>query len=328
MRIGTACICFAVASLVGTAQNVQRASQSPHTPTLLELSSSEHSLPHFGFYDEPQCDPDGRIFFHIDTGKYNDSVVMRLSPSAQESKLFKLPDDYSGTAFSGFTITPLGSLRVLAEDKEGFLIFDFDGDGDLTGHTRLALPEHPAISQFASLDNGLSLLAGFVSRRPLPDSDKSVIAIFDASGRHIKDIAYSRKFNINAEADITIRQGFSVAGRDGNFYLLLKDKILVIMPDGHIQRSVTFHSPDPKSIATRLFVSDGTFGIVQRSINPRDGSVKTFFSLLYAATGEEIGYYVLPDDSTGHVLCYSRNEGLSVFGYENKRFILMNAKLK
>jgi hypothetical protein len=302
--------------------------QYSHIPKTLELSSSEYSLPHFGFYDEPQCDQDGNMFFHMNTGQYNDGVILKVSSTAKKSTLFKLSDDYRSTAFSKFTITPSGSLRVLAEDKDGYFIFDFNGDGDMTGHTRLALPGHPSISQFASFDNGLSLLAGFIPKDSKVDAGNSVTAIFDGSGKRVKDVAYSHKFDFKADDDMTIGQGYSVAAKDGNFYLLLMDKILVVSSTGEILRTVHFERADARSIVTKLFVSDGTFAILQRIVNAKDGSVKTLISVLYADTGEEIGYYTLPEGSTGHVLCYSRKEGLTAFGYENKRFTLMNATLR
>jgi len=139
------------------------------------------------------------MFFHMNTGQYNDGVILKVSSTAKKSTLFKLSDDYRSTAFSKFTITPSGSLRVLAEDKDGYFIFDFNGDGDMTGHTRLALPGHPSISQFASFDNGLSLLAGFIPKDSKVDAGNSVTAIFDGSGKRVKDVAYSHKFDFKAD---------------------------------------------------------------------------------------------------------------------------------
>ena len=291
------------------------------------MSSSQHSLPHFSFYDQPDCDLDGNMFFHLNSGLYNRSVILKLSRTAEKSTVFKFSDEYTdNTAFYAFTVTPMGTVRILAQDKDGFYVFDFDSDAKMTGRTRLAMPDNTYVSHFAALDNGIALVSGYFNKDAATNkSGNSFIAVFDASGRQLGEVKYSHKYDL-AESNLTIQQGSAVPGKDGNFYLLLADRILVVSAAGSVERIVPFEPINPQALALKLFVSDGTFGIVLRIRKPN--GVETDFLVLDASTGERIGFYTFPEKASGHVLCYSRKEGLTSFAYENKMFTLVNSPLK
>jgi hypothetical protein len=323
------CTLLLVLTGTGSSQHAHSNHGASDTPTILELSSSGHSLPHFSFYDEPDCDNDGNAYFHLNSGTYNTSTILKLSSTLEKSTLFKLSGEYSdGMAYYGFTVTPSGTLRVLAADKKGFYVFDFESDGTMTGRTRLAVPEHADISHFASLDSGVSLVSGYFDKDASANiAGKSFIATFDAAGRQIREVKYSHKFDLS-EDNLTIQQGSAMPAKDGNFYLLLADRILVISPTGSIERTISLEPPEAHALAMKLFVSNGTLGIVFRARKEHSDDLKTYFVVLYVSTGERLGLYVFPENATGHVLCYSRKDGITSFAYANNTFTLATSTLK
>jgi hypothetical protein len=150
------------------------------------VPSSSHLLevPSFGYYGNAQCDKDGNLFFHSNSTIFNQAAVLKLSAGSWEPTIFKISADFlDNTAFEQFSVSPSGTLWLLGESKDHY-IYTFSSDGQMTGRTRLEVPDHLNLEDFAVSDRGTSLVAGyFDSKADAPVRGTTYVALLDHSGR-------------------------------------------------------------------------------------------------------------------------------------------------
>ena len=82
-----------------------------------------------------------------------------------------------------------------------------------------------------------------------------------------------------------------VASARGNLYFLNSDRITVISPGGEILRKLPFRKPDPKSVATKIYVSGGMVVVKLLVETKGTNDLSERFLVLDEDTGEAKGYY-------------------------------------
>jgi hypothetical protein len=295
------------------------------------VPSSSHLLevPSFGYYGNAQCDKDGNLFFHSNSTIFNQAAVLKLSAGSWEPTIFKISADFlDNTAFEQFSVSPSGTLWLLGESKDHY-IYTFSSDGQMTGRTRLEVPDHLNLQDFAVSDRGTSLVAGFFdSKADAPVRGTTYVALLDHSGRLL------HRFNEPYEAvDLStvgkaIQGGNAVFGDDGFIYLLHSASVLVVSESGAVVRRIKFDKPDHTAIPTRIAVSNGMAAIWLSKVGSDDRITQQFL-LLNAETGEPFAIYT-PSEEISHwgALCFSRKEGFEFYAVESGRVKLINAALR
>lgn len=308
----TACVVLLVAGQqLTSAQN--KLSEENAAPVILkQTSENKIGVPPFSFFDQPQCDDDGDVFFHLSSGSYRVARIFELTTDTDKSVLYKLPPDLAQyVAFEDFAVSPSGELYVLGQAKEGSedsdvhqYVFRFsDSDGSMTDKVRLETPSPYLIGDtFTVLESGGFLFAGrFVKGATEPG--KRYSALFDSSGRMMK--------NLDAQGKIV---GAAVAGtaatrgKNGYAYLVSQGEVLEIPPGGDPIRRIPFTNPDPGADPAGIQVSQGLISITLSKAN-KEGQIEPRYLLLDAVTGAVHGYYEPSGELGNEMLCFSRKTG-------------------
>ena len=277
-------------------------------------------VPSFGAYGDAHCDDKSAVYYHLATGSYRHTVILRFSQSGKESTLYKLPDEFAdSTAFMDFSVTPDGDVKALVEDQEGHsLIFEFDSDGTVTHHVRLEVPVEIAGTNIAEFSNGTLLFSGYYRKdAPGEMGGKRFVGLFHPSGKLLKRLDSDKD---DAKVDFPgvghLQEGGATTGRDGNIYLLGTTKVLVISPSGRVQRTIPFSKPDSGFSAVRVQFSEGLLVISFAKV----GNPETIYRYLVvnAFDGTPVGLYEPTKETGNNNVCFTRQDGfLFLTGDEN-----------
>jgi hypothetical protein len=273
------------------------------------------AAPNFSAEGEAQCDEEGGAYFHVGNGQsYMDPTMLKLGRSADDHRLFKVPSesaDKSTLGFSAFSVTPGGQLWILGILWSGEVPFveayGFDADGEVGSHIRFEVPPRFLPRQFAAFDNDVFFLAGEISEGDKEHRTTTPFAgMYDASGR------LGRKLELDL-GSIRVQknrlpEGAAVPARDGNLYLLLEDRLVVISQSGALVRSMPFKKRDPEAVASHLQLSGGQAAIWFEKAR-KTGPIELELLLMDASTGEELRWYSPSQELGNNAICYSRKEG-------------------
>jgi hypothetical protein len=111
-----------------------------------------------------------------------------------------------------------------------------------------------------------------------------------------------------------------IAGQDGMFYALQKDKIIAFNQSGKLERTLAFRKPNESWLAIRLDVSAGVASIELAAPEVQADHPQPLITrllLLDVQTGEQRGVYGFSPGMPSSVMCFSRQDGFSVYGVEN-----------
>jgi hypothetical protein len=119
----------------------------------------------------------------------------------------------------------------------------------------------------------------------------------------------------------------ATVGEDGNFYFPGSNRILVMLPDGELVRSIPFDNPEPKGRVGRLIVAGGLVIIEIHTVN--DYNVQVSYLVLLNPSGGVVGYYK-PSKQIGGwaAMCYSPKRGLTFLKVANKQLKLLTVPLQ
>src|SRR5579859_4429788 len=238
----------------------------PNKPRPLTASSTHQlQVPPFGAAGVVQCDENSATYYHLFSGSYSRTVILRFSLSGEKSTLYKLPDDLAGTtSFIDFSVSPGGEVSALVGDSEFRpIVFRFDSDGNVSSQTKLEAPEQVVGEHIAVFPNGTMLFYGYYGRQAKKDLiGKRYAGLFKASGELLKRLDKLDLGEMKIDQQGThLPEGGATVGRDGNVYLLSSDKVLVVSPSGQVQRKISFSKPDPEFSAFSVQSSDGLLAI-------------------------------------------------------------------
>ncbi len=303
----------------------------PPTPRLLQLSSSrEIVVPPFAAWGERQCSASGNLFFHADTGLYNDSVIIELSSDGTKFALYELPADRAkGTAFGAFSVTPSGGLYLVVETRDvGTRVFHFSSDGKLSSEVRVEAPEFFLPKSLLAFESGRMLVGGYYSRLASPKlQGKSFFGIFEPSGKLLAQLSESGADVDMATTASIPSQGAITLGPDGNAYILKSSEIVVLSESGTVVRRVAYKKPDAHAIANWIMVSDNLIAIWLFTRGKDDVAVASYLVLDYE-TGEPFALYAPAEELGNNALCFSRQDGFTFLRSVDGRFRLLRAALK
>lgn len=283
-------------------------------PRILDESSvSKLTVPFFSYTDEPQCDSDGDVFFHLFSGSYRSSVIFELTSDVDKSLIYRLPPDLARTvSFESYSVTPSGELYVMGQIRDGsqdsdvheYLFTFSDSDGMMRNQTRLETPPYILADGFAVLQSGDILFSGhFIKEAPEKMRGKRYAGLFDTSGKLIREIDAQGKVDMSQFIGGTVARG-----RGGDAYLLGGNEIVVVSPAGEVSRHIPFHNPDPKAVPTSIRLSQGLVSITLSKVG-KDGWIEPRFLVLDDYTGDFYGYYTPSKDLGNEPLCFSRKTG-------------------
>lgn len=304
-------------------------------PTTLDVTSTTQlTVPSFGYSDEPQCDNEGDVFFHLFSGSYRSSAIFELMADPDKSLVYRLPPDLANTvSFESYSVTPSGVLYVLGQIRDGSedkdvheYVFDFsDSDGSMNSQTRLETPPYLLADGFAVLQSGTILFSGhFVKEAPAELRGRRYAALFSADGKLIQTLDAQGKIDATQ-----LMSGAATRGADGDAYLLGSKDVLVISSTGEISRRIPFHSPDPTVVPTGIRISEGLMSITLSKVR-KDGWIEPRYLVLDDYNGDFYGYYV-PSKALGNeLLCFSRRTGYTFLktGDDDKTQEILRAQLR
>lgn len=314
--------------------------ESPYEPMERLLTATKDTVmagPTFSSMGESQCDDDGNLYFHVGDGvSFMNPTILKLGHSEDDHELFKpLPDKSASVRFASFSVTADGRVWVLtiewSEGTPSIVALSYDDKGAIASRIPFATPSGFLPRQFTAFTDDTFFVAGEISvGSGSQKSTKSYAAMLDASGR------VSREIDLDLSAlkiqKGRLPEGYTTAGRDGNLYLLLSDKVAVVSRSGKLVRQLPYEKPDPDTVATRLVVSGGHLAIwlatttkVRRLINYR-------FLVLDAVTGDQIGLYKPSEELGESAECFSRANGFTflkfIKGNANGSIELLTAQVR
>jgi hypothetical protein len=277
-----------------------------------------------------QCDEDSATYYHLFTGSYSRTVILRFSVSGDESKLYKLPSELADTtSFIDFSVSPDGSVSALVGDHEFHpIVFGFNSDGNVSSQAKLEVPEHVVGEHFAVFPNGTMLFYGYYGRQ----ADKDVIGkryagLFKPSGQLLKKLDKVDLGDMKIDQLGTrLPDGGATVGKDGNVYVLATDKVVVVSPSGQIQRKIPFTKPDPGFSASNVQYSEGLLAI--SFAKPENMNFVFRYLVVNASDGEPLGLYEPTKETGDNNVCFSRHDGFLFLTVKNDRINFITAPLR
>jgi hypothetical protein len=271
-------------------------------------------VPLFSFFAETQCDKNGNLFFHTDSGLYTRTEILRISSDGEEGQKFTLSGkfaDISEAAFTSFSVTPDGDLSILARGASGEAnVFRFDDDGTMKNPSTLDVPESIVPLDLVAWDDQSVLFTGYYGEKaPKNVAGTQYAALFDATGKLRKELKLSLPDVDLASVGQKLREGGAARSEDDKLYLLGPKDVIVATSTGELLRRISFNKPDPKSIASNIRVSGSLISIGFLTFSDKGNVVKKEFLVLDARTGEPFGLYQPAPELGTDEACFSSNEG-------------------
>lgn len=271
--------------------------------------------PTFSQEGEAQCDDDGNLYFHVEDGVSSmDPTILKIGHSGDDHQLYRPQQDKSVSfRFLAFSVTSDGRPWVLTiawiDGKASIVVLGFADDGTVAHNIALEVPPGFQPRQFAVFDDDTFFAAGSISSGSESQAPaRSFAALFEPSGKLTKTIDLDlSKLRIQKGK---IPEGFATTGRDGNLYLLLTDKIVVISKSGEIAREILYSRP-LDGAPTRLAVSAGRLAVWLSTPTKTHRRIETNLLLLDRSTGEEIGFYHPSDELGNNPVCFSSEGGFT-----------------
>jgi hypothetical protein len=274
-------------------------------------------VPLFSFFAETQCDKNGNLFFHTDSGGfYTRTEILRISSDGEEGQKFTLSGKYADVreaAFTSFSVTPDGDLYVLAWGAPGEAkahVFRFDDDGTMKNPSTLDVPENIVPLDLVAWDDQSVLFTGYYDEKaPKNIAGKQYAALFDATGKLRKELKLSLPDVDLASVGQKLREGGAARSEDAKLYLLEPKNVIVATSTGELLKRISFNKPDPESIASNIRVSGSLISIGFLTFSDKGNVVKKEFLVLDATTGEPFGLYQPAPELGTDEACFSINEG-------------------
>lgn len=298
-------------------------------PTILRSSSEKIlTVPAFGFFGPAQSDQEGDVFIH--PAPFEEVNILKISPSS-DTVVYKLPPDVAGkVSFYDYSVTPSGTVWALV-NKSGspeLEVIEFSNTGEMKSPILIQMSDQLFVNRFVVLEGGAILIGGFYTDKASENlQGHSMLGVFDSSGRMVRNLGDNFKKLDLAKVNNSPQEGGTVAGDDGNAYLVDSEKILVISPGGEITKRITLHKPSVDVLAAGIYVSKGEAALrLQKS--RADHSLEESLMVIDLATGKSLGWYVAPAGTTYGDVGFSRDEGFTFFANEQGQIKMVKTALQ
>ena len=291
---------------------------TPSTPTSIVATASQPiEVPPFFFFGESQCDSDGKMYFHTYRSGYSTAEIFELAKDGNTGKFVRPTGKFADPAvyeFIDFWVSGDGNLSVLVGSIGHAYTIEFDKNGTMKDPVSLDIPGDVQLSNFAIFDSGYMLVAGaYRFKNASHRQGQSYQAILNPSGGVTRELSISLP---DVDFDKPGLSDGGVASARGNLYFLGPDRIAVISPAGEVVRKLPFHKPDPKSIATKIYLA-GAMVVVGLNVETKaNAPLSRRFLVLDESTGEAKGYYQSP---SWYDVCLTRDQELVFFGPRAKQ---------
>ena len=304
----------------------------PELPTPLVASSvTPLQVPVFSTYGQSLCDADGNMFFHaIRASSFNNSPIMEISHDGESGTSYS-PSANSADQrvyFMSFTVSPAGTVRELAEVKDGVVVIAFDSDGNESSRTTLDVPDHVKPQEFASFENGEVIFYGYYDK-DAPESLRGhrYDAVFAPSGKLMKKIEDAERLDFDQLAK-RVPSGAATLGGDGNVYLLRDKEVVVISQSGEVLRRLPFDKNPSDAIPDKIAYSDGLLAIFFSIEQKGTRDILRRYLILDSSSGEQRGFYTNSNDADGVDVCFSRKDGFTFIHNIKDTLYLIQAALR
>jgi hypothetical protein len=314
---------IALGPIVCSAQSVSLVAD-PLTIT----SSRSIEAPFFPYFGESQCDSDGNMYFHSGNAGYRFGEIFELSRDGSKGKFFRPSGRFADpetAEFNGFWVSAGGEVFVLVSGAGRAYILKFDDNGVMQDPLALQVPENVYLADLAVFDSGYIFLAGnYTQKTASHRQGEGYQAIFSPSGEVARTLSLGVPDLDFLKAGLT---DGGVASARGNLYFLGPTQISVLSPGGTV-RKVPYQKPDPRSVATKIYLSGGTAVIVLNLLGKTgpDDRIARRYLVVDAETGKAKAYYEAPGLNWSDV-CLSREQELVFLGLENKKQNIMTARI-
>ena len=259
--------------------------------------------------------------------------IFRLSSDGSSGTSFRITGKFAdpGSAgFDSFWVTNDGEMFLLAGNAEEKYVFTFDHNGVVEAPAALKVRADVQLTDFAVFDNGFFFVWGYHDEKSTKDlRGKPYAAVLTESGELVKEVSVPMH-NVDL-GNLAAPSDGAVASYAGNLYFLGSDQITVISATGEMIRSLTFHKPDPRAVATKLYLSAGVAVIALNEISnkgPTKGEVRRSFMALDLNSGDLIGYCKPSAQLGSNDVCFSRTDGLTFLQSDGKTQKLATALLR
>ena len=303
--------------------------------------ATRHSLevPSFGYWSDAQCDGDANLYFHINNGDYMNPKFFRMSRNGEDADFLGPSGDFSNLekfGFEGFFVTPAGEPYVLGGDGKKSYVIPFAHDGSMKTPIAIETPSAVVVNGFAVFERGGFLVSGRYSLEdgPVSQRGKSYLAIFEPSGTLRKELhgllADKDPKSAKADPDVALDDETKIASsEDGNLYLLKSDDVLVISASGDVERKIHFQKPDPKSLATRVYVSANLVAIRLSTFSAEQVETQRRYLVLDRDNEDKPFGYYKPSEETGNSdVCFTREQGFTFQKFDQTRQTLFVTPLR
>ena len=282
-------------------------------------------MPSFGSLSISLCDIKNNLYFEtINSGvpAINQGRFIRVSDDGKQQVLYLPPTTQNGTPrFQAVfqAVSPDGSHYLLGRNEKESVLIRYRDDGSISSEHRLPLPEKAYPQMVAVANSGAVYVSGYVESGPSDKWKKSFAGLYADDGTLLADLSKGLK-DFDASSLSRAPEGAVIAGQDGLFYNLQSNHVTVFSQSGKLQRTIAFRKPDATWSAIRLDVS-GSLASIQLVAPDLQPSGLTLLSsrllLLDMQTGETRGTYVFDPGAPSSVLCFSRQDGFSVYGVKD-----------
>ncbi len=317
--------------LLGIALGADQVDTSQAPITLTAASSKTLEIPGFSFSGNAQCDASGNLYFHTGFDP-NDSIILKLRTDGSSSIYRSAGTSAAATYFWAFRVDPEGKLWLLEggrEEHEGVYLIVFGDDPNSPTRTKLDAREElnvQNVQNFVVLQNGHILLHGYFDEKaPKKERGRSYVAEFDPSGKLVRK-SLNGKFSEGELKDIGSRVADAPAAQDdsGRIYLLGPDKVLVVSPNGQIERNIKFRLPEPSYRAYNLYVAGRRLVIGFYRPSEQKPQIIPRYALFDTSSGKQLRLYQPSAELGGSMVCFS-DEGFTFFRVEHGRVKLLMA---
>ncbi len=294
---------------------------SPQQNVLEAKSRIGLGVPAFGFAGNARCDASGGLYFDIGSSLGRPDLYLGVPPTRGSTFIFRPPADFTTWGNTAWAVTPNGILYVLHHDFKQYNLLRFKATGVIDTVSKVDVEAGVDIRKIAVTDSGMLFVSGIdnpESPRNKPSERQKgyfagFYAIFDDSGRLIRDLSAGSPQYDHNEAQKHPLDGDVVAGDDGVFYVLSSGEIEAVDQFGTVQRIYVFTKPNAHAIASRIDYSEGilsiVFGVPIWDASGHASKVEASALLINVQTGEQIGAYSFDSRTTGNVVCYRSRDG-------------------
>jgi len=324
--------------LLGSASTMMQAQNSGPGLIARVLTASsvrELSVPSFSSWGYPFSDRDHNIYFHYDTGRFDEAALLKLSLNDSNPVIYKLPrKDSDAFLYGAASVTPAGEVwMVCSKEEKGAYLFSFSSDGKPNAPTELQVQDGLRPQSLVAISSNAFLVSGYFGYgAPKALQGDGFLGLFNDSGNLIKKFDGIRdKTDLGGDGSKPQTEG-GVAGLNGNVYFLSAKQITVLSSTGEIVKMIPLPLVNvPKGAEPmRLFESGGYLMVQLTAIDrKRNGYHDNRYLLMDESTGEGLALYA-PSPELGNVAVdFSRDTGL-IFSKRNHagKLQLITAELK